>query len=642
MITDLPLPLRRLALAAVLACALPAAAQPDAAALLERAEAQVRVDPTASMAAASQALAALGPQGDADRRVQALLILCEHEVEIDRAAAQQRLDAARLLIGSVQRRGLQARLHNCDGELHLNAGDSAGALRLYELAVLGAEQAGDRENLAQSLYHRGYVRGVRGEYAIGLVDLKRSAALYDELDRPAHRTTVHNGIAIVYNRMGDAEQARTWYASALRYQQQAGLKRELLVTWHNLGRVHENLGDWAAADEAFAQSLALADALAYPRGQAHALRGQAGVQNARGRPQEALALLDRAAALQRQLLDERLRGQIQLQRGIAYRQQRRLGESRAALAEARGVFEQADSPAERARTHEEMARLLADHGLWREAYVELAAFKALSDSLLRRQIDDRFAALKAELERSAQAQEVRLLERERIHTEKALAQERLAGRLRSGAIVLGGIAAALLAMLAWRLRRSGLAMRRLALTDELTGLPNRRDVLARLDQCLAARQPCALLIVDLDHFKRINDTHGHPAGDGVLRAAAAVLREQGRAPVAMGRLGGEEFVLVLPGADLPAARALAERLRAAIESMDVRPFVPDGHVTTSVGVTVAAPGEDASALLRRADQALYQAKAGGRNRVETIMPEVATTPDRIPPSASIPSPRPAA
>ena len=596
-------------------------AQDEPASLLERAESQVRIDPDDSRRLAEQALAQLHDSPDADLQVQALLLLCEHEIERDRAEAQRRLDAARKLVPGVRRAGLQARLFGCEGELRENGGDSAGALTLYEQAVLAAERADDRENLAQALYHRGYLRGVRGEFANGLSDLKRAAALYDALDRPAHRTTVHNGIAIVYNRMGDAQQARRFYESALKDQQAAGLKRELVVTWHNLGRVLENLKDWTAAEQAFGESLALSRELGYRRGRAHAMRGLAAVHNARGRPAQAMALLDEAAAIQRSLPDERLRGQIQLHRGLALAQLRRPAESRAALTEALAVFQRAESPAERAQVHEGLAQLSAEQHDWQPAFAQLQAFKEVSDELLRRQIDQRFAALRIEVDTTTREQEMRLLQREQQATAHALDQERLAGRLRNVSLVLGAVLAALLALLAWRLRRTGLAMQQLALTDELTGLPNRRDLLARLDAQLRQGERCALLIVDLDHFKRINDSHGHPAGDAVLRATADALRDVGRAPVAIGRLGGEEFVLLLPGADAPSAAALGERLRAAVAALDLGAIVPDGHLTTSVGITVSAAGDQASDLLRRADGALYAAKAGGRNRVELVLPE---------------------
>jgi diguanylate cyclase (GGDEF)-like protein len=637
-----------LALAALAAAASPAG---DAAALLDRAESQSRIDPEATARMAREALASLGPEGSADQRVRALLILCDHETERDSASATARVESARALMPQVQRRGLQARLFGCEGELRQQAGDSAAAMRLYEQAVHAAELAADNAELAQALYQRGYLRGLRGDFASGLADLERSAALYDNLDMPAHRTTVHNGIATVYNRMGDAEQARRYYQAALREQQASGLKREMVVSWHNLGRVHEQLRDWPAAEEAFNQTLALSREMHYARGEAFALRGLAAVANARGRPALALERLDQALALQGQLVDERLRGQIQLQRGIALGQQGLPVQSRAALQEAVRIFERAESVRESAAAHEALAQLHAGQGQWREAFAQLAAFKHLSDGLLRRQIDDRFAALKAQVDRSAEAQQMRLLQREQLATQVALEQERLAGRLRNATIALGTVGALLLALLAWRLRRRSQVMQRLAHTDELTGLPNRRDVLNRLDQVLARGVRCALVIVDLDHFKRINDTYGHPAGDAVLRAAAEVLRPVGQAPAALGRLGGEEFVLVLPGTDADAARAIGERLRQSIEAMDLRQVVPGSPVTTSVGLTVGLPGDDASELLRRADRALYLAKARGRNRVELVLPEdesgesltsAAMPAQPIPASPSMPTPRPAA
>ncbi|MCP5271039.1 MAG: GGDEF domain-containing protein [Burkholderiaceae bacterium] len=624
----------------------------DAAATLDRAETQVRVDPALSARLAQQALASLGDQGDADLRVRALLLLCEHLSERDSTAARERLAQARALLPQVRQRGLSARAYGCEGELESLAGQGAAALRLFELAVAAAERAQDDAALAEALYQRGYLRGVRGEFSSGLTDLDRAATLFDRLGQVEMRTTTQNSIATVYNRMGDAEQARRYYRMTLQEQQRTGLKRELVVTWHNLGRVNEQLADWPAAEEAFQQTLTLARELRYARGEAYGLRGLAALANARGDPALALQRLDAAQALQRGLADERLRGQVLLQRGVALRSLGRMADARLALLEALRIFEQAESTRERAQAHEALAALHAAQGQWREAYAQLEAFKRLSDGLLQRQVDERFAALKLQVDRSSEAQHLRLLQREQDATAHALAQERLAGQLRNGAIVVGVIAAALLAALAWRLRRVGRAMQRLAHTDELTGLPNRRDVLARLDAMLARGTRSALLIIDLDHFKRINDSHGHPAGDAVLRAAAEVLRAEGAPPAAAGRLGGEEFVLVLPGVDEAGACAVAERIRAAVAALDLGAVVPEGHVTTSVGLTLGQAGDDISALLRRADRALYLAKARGRNRVEVVRaeeelsaeasPPVATTPDRSPPSSPGPRTRPAA
>jgi diguanylate cyclase (GGDEF)-like protein len=156
------------------------------------------------------------------------------------------------------------------------------------------------------------------------------------------------------------------------------------------------------------------------------------------------------------------------------------------------------------------------------------------------------------------------------------------------------------------------------MTDELTGLPNRRDVLARLETVLATPgRGCALLIVDIDHFKSINDEHGHLVGDDILRAVADALREVALEPAAVGRLGGEEFVVIQPDTDEVSGHLLAERLLARVRALDLNRLPPGRRLTISIGLTACSEGDSVTQMLRRADEALYVAKAGGRDRVVT-------------------------
>jgi len=162
-------------------------------------------------------------------------------------------------------------------------------------------------------------------------------------------------------------------------------------------------------------------------------------------------------------------------------------------------------------------------------------------------------------------------------------------------------------------------LRRLARRDGLTGLLNRTALMddgrGQLAQCQLRRLPFAVLLLDLDHFKRVNDSHGHQAGDAVLHHMARTLQRnlRGRDSL-LGRYGGEEFVLLLPATSLEQAQALAERLRAALEACPLDSDIGPIAVTTSIGV---AADVDATLerLLARADAALYRAKAAGRNRV---------------------------
>ncbi|WP_295444302.1 diguanylate cyclase [uncultured Thiodictyon sp.] len=155
-----------------------------------------------------------------------------------------------------------------------------------------------------------------------------------------------------------------------------------------------------------------------------------------------------------------------------------------------------------------------------------------------------------------------------------------------------------------------------ALTDSLTGVPNRLYFDRMLDTSIAQAQrygeALSLIMLDLDHFKQVNDTHGHGVGDQVLQDFTRVAQRQLRAPDVLARWGGEEFVVAAPRTDLDSALRLAERLRAAVEA---HAFPVIGTLTVSLGIAEYRSDDTALTLLERADAALYQAKALGRNRV---------------------------
>ena len=169
---------------------------------------------------------------------------------------------------------------------------------------------------------------------------------------------------------------------------------------------------------------------------------------------------------------------------------------------------------------------------------------------------------------------------------------------------------------------------RLATVDPLTELYNRRQLLDLLEKELARAanhdRPLALMIIDIDHFKSINDRFGHPTGDAVLKRIARLVESKARDEFILARLGGEEFCAVLPEFALPEAVEFAEVVRAAVATCDFGEDGVAGSVTVSIGVATAAddrPGN--SGLLRAADVRLYRAKQGGRNQVCPSLGEAA-------------------
>jgi diguanylate cyclase (GGDEF)-like protein len=198
---------------------------------------------------------------------------------------------------------------------------------------------------------------------------------------------------------------------------------------------------------------------------------------------------------------------------------------------------------------------------------------------------------------------------------------------------LSMVAAAILVALgvADRLREQRLALteaERRAQTDPLTGVLNRRSLIERLDAaCLRARArglPIALLFIDLDHFKEINDSFGHAAGDACLKKIIGPIQSELRQSDVIGRYGGEEFVVILSSADIAAAHPIAERIRNRVADVRVDGFGPPINLTCSIGVatsdTLGVWGEH---LIAQADAAVYAAKRSGRNRVQVAIAKAA-------------------
>jgi diguanylate cyclase (GGDEF)-like protein len=181
-----------------------------------------------------------------------------------------------------------------------------------------------------------------------------------------------------------------------------------------------------------------------------------------------------------------------------------------------------------------------------------------------------------------------------------------------GTVVSVGLMTGLVRLMTERELALRQALAKAADTDALTGLLNRRGIEPELERLLAAGS-LAIVMVDLDHFKRYNDRHGHLVGDDALRRVASVLTAAAGTGDRVARFGGEEFTVALTGADVPAAHAYAARVMAALRAEDV---ADDRRLTVSAGIATLGPdGATVEALLNAADSALYRAKASGRDRV---------------------------
>lgn len=225
--------------------------------------------------------------------------------------------------------------------------------------------------------------------------------------------------------------------------------------------------------------------------------------------------------------------------------------------------------------------------------------------------------------------EIERAERKLLREQTALAQRRARENelYQYGLTGIGALLLVLAAVATFYVRRAVDAeaqarreLQRFAATDALTGLPNRRSFMESLGRALdraqidSSRKLC-VAIFDIDHFKRVNDRFGHPAGDEVIREVGVRAHDSLRTRDFVGRIGGEEFAIVLPKADIEGAKTVCERLRLAIDGRPVRHGDAIIPFTISVGVAEFQSGDDIDHIMARADEALYEAKTGGRNQV---------------------------
>ena len=511
--------------------------------------------------------------------------------------------------------------------------------RYYLFSMLGQNQqaeqqaefsyqaASDSENplsIATSLSILGSIASYRGNYADAMQHYVTAYQLQRGLGYKPHISDLVLSIAATYRRMGLYQDALDYIEHAeLEFSQPEEKFRNALIM-HEKAYSYAELGQYEQALSLFEQSVQVYEQLDEPAWRTYSRVNMVWIYNLLGRHRDALQLAQTAEIEIEQLNSADLSGLATYQGLLAlYTAEALIGVNQAEQAldklhYAEQQLQIDQNPRYLLLLYNAKAAALAQAEQYLQAYQQLRQYVDLNQQQLTSSREQQSNVLRFQFDTVRQQERTRQLEAEKKLAEEHVSTLELAQRWQYAALSLIALLFVILFSFALSLKKRNRKLHRLAMTDELTHIANRRRIMMQAEQervkAIDTAEPLCFLILDLDHFKQVNDRYGHDAGDTVLQqmsmTVSAMLREQDH----FGRTGGEEFLIVLPNTDAEQAMAIAERLRLAIAALRFSDTSRQLTVTCSIGISLYQTDEALNTSLARADDALYQAKAAGRNQ----------------------------
>jgi diguanylate cyclase (GGDEF)-like protein len=484
--------------------------------------------------------------------------------------------------------------------------------------LLQARRTGDDDRIAMALIDRASLLMKSG-------DFEQACAAISDAER--HARGAQTGAEVAFSNamlakeLGDAPLALQSYRSAYDKFHAVGDRTGEADSQEGIGTALNRMNRNTEAVEPLRRAIAAYLEVGDREGEAIARDELALSQAGAGDLESALAANSEALRALAQVQSPRRQAQFQIHRAQLLLRLKRAGEALPLIERARPVALQASDLPMQVDFHQAAADVMAALGRFQQAFEESKRGRQVQQIRTDQLVMQQVAAQRGRLESELLTRQNALLRSEADASQRALEQANRASRLRGLTIGLAVLFILCGAYALWHQRELLKRISRMAETDPLTGVPNRRQVIEMgqrlMMRCFQDGRPYAMLLLDLDGFKQINDRHGHVAGDKALCSVAQALRRSLRPGDHLGRYGGEEFAVILPDTDAEEAARVAERLRASVAALEPDWAAGAARVTLSGGIAFATAGRsDFSQLMVRADQALYRAKNAGRNRIE--------------------------
>ncbi|HEY0021905.1 MAG TPA: diguanylate cyclase [Longimicrobium sp.] len=511
--------------------------------------------------------------------------------------------ALEMLEAAGEERG-RADAMNGIGCIHLRLGEHAEAMRHHLRALEIQRRSGDRAGEGSSLNHLGNVSYRLGDYGQALEYYHAGLQVHESVGDAVGVSYSLNNIGIVHGQMGEPRHALEYMLRALKANED-GDRQLAGVSMVNVGMAYAAMGDDDRALHYLRRAAVQLRETGARDGEASCVRDIGALHERRGDLVAAMDSYEASVDTTRALRSRAYLAEALISRGAL---RARMGDVAGGLADVRealSIAESLDAKPLVYTAHEAAARVLEAKGDAAGALHHHRAYHAVWTEVFNAGTNARVKAVLVRAEVQQAQREAELLRAKNDELTAAYA------RLRAGDEEKGRLLDQLSAQAA--------ELERQTREDALTGLSNRRDLDDRLgaewERARRFGRALSVAMVDVDHFKRVNDRFSHAAGDQVLRTVARILREHTRGVDVVARYGGEEFCLVMVETDPAAARGLCERLRAGVEAHPWSEMRPGLSVTISIGIAGHLEADAPEALLAIADARLYSAKHAGRNRV---------------------------
>lgn len=502
-----------------------------------------------------------------------------------------------------------------------NAGVPGKALTEVEQAIEWAELKQEANLKLSALVTRGTLNISLVNYIGALTDLNLAYQLAAQSNNAdVHPAEVAGLIALVYEYRREDSLAIPYFTEVANYQRSQQNWLELSIALYGLGRAEKNIGNQEVGLNLLSESATLAQQVDDWQGVAYAEKEIAGINIAQGNFELAKQRFNSALTIFAKANNPYMQLDVNLSLAKLAINQQDIALAEQHLQQAEHFVDKDTMPIQALAIDSSRATVLAQQGQYQQAYQLLLQVQQKKQQLDKQQSSQALHQLRVMYDLEAKQAENKLLEQSNeLHT-LILSSQKQRYVFLIGVLGLSFAIIVLLVVLYYRGRKHQQRLEQLADTDGLTAVYNRRKVMQLFQQQYAQAErynlDLSIAILDLDWFKQINDTFGHQTGDEVLWRFAAVCRQQLRKTDIIGRIGGEEFLIIFPSTCVAAAEQLANRLCIKARDLELALNKPGLMVSVSIGVAANNQRFSANECIAAADEALYVAKKSGRNQVQ--------------------------